>query len=80
MKLTVVQALKIVKKQGRNELLSCLRITLDISYAVSYLPLGVLWGGKLNTWQVGALGTLSSLIGLYQAIKQTHRKQMFIIN
>ena len=63
-------ALKIVKKQGRNELLSCIRLTLDITYAVSYLPLGVLWGGKLNTWQVGALGTLSSLIGLYQALSK----------
>ena len=39
-------------------------------YAVSYLPPGTFWGGKLKTWHVGALGTLSSLIGLYQALSQ----------
>lgn len=39
-------------------------------YAVNYLPPGTFWGGKLKTWHVGALGTLSSLIGLYQALSQ----------
>jgi len=43
---------------------------LDISYAISYLPPGVLWGGRLKTWHVGALGTISSLIGLYQALSR----------
>ncbi|XP_003703923.1 peroxisomal biogenesis factor 11c [Megachile rotundata] len=63
-------ALKAISKQWRNELLTTTRLVLDISYAVSYLPPGVLWGGRLKAWQVGALGTLSSLIGLYQALNK----------
>ena len=43
---------------------------LDLSYAVSYLPPGKLWGGRLSAWQVGALGTISSFIGLYQALSK----------
>ncbi|KAK1134759.1 hypothetical protein K0M31_007533 [Melipona bicolor] len=61
---------KIITKQKRNELLTCIRLVLDMCYAVSYLPPGTFWGGKLKTWHVGALGTLSSLIGLYQALSQ----------
>lgn len=63
-------ALKAISKQWWNELLTSTRLALDISYAVSYLPPGVFWGGKLKAWQVGALGTLSSLIGLYQALNK----------
>ncbi|KAG7213444.1 hypothetical protein KM043_002720 [Ampulex compressa] len=63
-------ALNTIRKQRRNELLTSLRLLLDISYAVSYLPRGTFWGGKLKTWHVGALGTLSSLIGLYQALSK----------
>lgn len=43
---------------------------LDLSYAISYLPPGILWGGKLKTWHVGALGTLSSIISLYQVFEK----------
>ncbi|OAD56228.1 Peroxisomal membrane protein 11C [Eufriesea mexicana] len=63
-------ALKTIGKQRWSELLTCIRLVLDISYAVNYLPSGILWGGQLKTWQVGALGTLSSLIGLYQALSK----------
>ena len=59
-----------IKSQQNTELLVCLRLMLDLSYAVSYLPPGSLWGGRLSTWQVGALGTISSLIGLYQALSK----------
>ena len=62
-----------IQKQNtlkRNyQLFTCARMVLDLSYAISYLPRGSLWGGRLKTWQVGALGTLSSLIGLYQTFK-----------
>lgn len=58
------------QQQNRHVLLTCIRLILDISYAVSYLPPGVFWGGRLKTWQIGALGTLSSLIGLYQALSK----------
>ncbi|XP_076239095.1 peroxisomal biogenesis factor 11c [Calliopsis andreniformis] len=67
--------LKVIDKQKLCELLTCTRLILDISYAVSYLPSGVLWGGRLKTWQVGALGTLSSLIGLYQALNKRIEKE-----
>ncbi|XP_029047393.2 peroxisomal membrane protein 11C [Osmia bicornis bicornis] len=63
-------ALKTISKQRSNELLTCIRLILDISYAVSYLPPGIFWGGQLKTWHVGALGTVSSLIGLYQALRK----------
>ncbi|XP_017893583.1 peroxisomal membrane protein 11C-like [Ceratina calcarata] len=63
-------ALKAVNKQRWNESLGCIRCLLDTSYAISYLPAGTLWGGKLKTWHVGALGTLSSLIGMYQALSK----------
>lgn len=62
--------LKSLNEQRQNMLLTCTRIILDISYAISYLPPGVLWGGRLKTWHVGALGTISSLIGLYQALSR----------
>lgn len=59
-----------------NEILTSARLIFDLSYAISYLPSGVLWGGRLKTWQVGALGTVSSLIGLYQALsKQSDKKK-----
>ncbi|KAG8037706.1 hypothetical protein G9C98_005917 [Cotesia typhae] len=59
---------KALRHKMYNETLVCSRMLLDMSYAVSYLPNGTLWGGKLSTWQVGALGTVSSLIGLYQSL------------
>jgi len=59
-----------LRNMQNNELLVCLRLTLDLSYAVSYLPPGTLWGGKFSAWQVGALGTISSLIGVYQALSK----------
>ncbi|XP_015598047.1 peroxisomal membrane protein 11C isoform X2 [Cephus cinctus] len=65
----------LVQAQQRNELLTSLRLVLDVSYAVSYLPSGVLWGGRFKTWHVGALGTISSLIGLYQAFSKQIAQQ-----
>ncbi|XP_053946333.1 peroxisomal membrane protein 11C [Anastrepha obliqua] len=55
-----------VLKKHRLELLSVLRLSLDFAHAVSTLPKGYLWGGKLSTFQVGAIGTLSAGIGIYQ--------------
>ncbi|XP_014232693.1 peroxisomal membrane protein 11C [Trichogramma pretiosum] len=58
----------ILRSQQTNELVTCFRLMLDLSYAISYLPKGTLWGGKFSAFQVGALGTISSLIGVYQAL------------
>ncbi|KAH0950283.1 hypothetical protein HN011_010596 [Eciton burchellii] len=49
-----------VKKKQLNVLLTCIRNTIELVYAVSYLPPNMLWGGVLKTWQIGALGTISS--------------------
>lgn len=53
-------------KKHRLEILSLLRLSLDFVHAVSYLPTGYLWGGKLSTFQIGAVGTASAAIGIYQ--------------
>ncbi|XP_050449810.1 peroxisomal membrane protein 11C [Cataglyphis hispanica] len=66
----VQSMLKEINEQRQSTLLICTRLALDITYAISYLPPGILWGGRLKTWHVGALGTISSLIGLYQAFSQ----------
>lgn len=57
-------------KERQTQLLTCGRLLLDMSYAIAYLPPGILWGGKFQTWQIGALGTISSLIGLHQALEK----------
>lgn len=62
--------LNVVNQKINNETLTCVRMLLDMSYAISYLPAGILWAGKLKTWHVGALGSLSSIISLYQVFKK----------
>ncbi|KAF7990215.1 hypothetical protein HCN44_000020 [Aphidius gifuensis] len=59
-----------VDEKINNETLTCVRMLLDITYAISYLPDGILWAGKFKTWHVGALGSLSSIISLYQVFKK----------
>ncbi|GLH07194.1 Peroxisomal membrane protein 11C [Gryllus bimaculatus] len=56
--------------QQQNYLLSTFKCSLDLVHAVNCLPEGYLWGGKLLKWQVGAVGTVSSVIGLYMALKK----------
>lgn len=53
-------------KKHRIEMLSLVRLTLDFIHAGSYLPKGYLWGGKMSTIQIGAIGTTSAAIGIYQ--------------
>lgn len=53
-------------KKHRLEILTLIRLSLDFIHAGSYLPKGYLWGGKLSTFQIGAVGTLSAGIGIYQ--------------
>lgn len=54
----------------RSKKLVCIRMMLDLTFAISYLPAGKLWGGKLSSWQIGGIGTISSFIGLYQALSE----------
>ncbi|KAF5273067.1 hypothetical protein FQR65_LT04809 [Abscondita terminalis] len=48
------------------ELITLIRLSLDLVHAISTLPPGFLWSSKLKTWQVGLIGTISSFLGLYQ--------------
>lgn len=60
------QAVKMLLIKQRMELISIVRLTLDLVHAGSTLPKGMLWGGKFESWHVGLIGTISSFIGLYQ--------------
>lgn len=48
------------------EMLMCIRLSLDFVHAVNTLPPGFLWSSKLKSWHVGLIGTLSSVLGMYQ--------------
>ncbi|NXD82455.1 PX11C protein, partial [Halcyon senegalensis] len=58
---------KETKAQVKAEVLSILREAADLSNAIHWLPPGFLWAGRFPPWLVGLLGTISSLIGIYQA-------------
>lgn len=52
--------------QVKSEVLSILSSMADLSNAVHWLPPGFLWAGQFPSWLVGLMGTISSLIGVYQ--------------
>ncbi|XP_071434305.1 peroxisomal membrane protein 11C isoform X2 [Pithys albifrons albifrons] len=56
-----------LRAQVKAELLSILTDAADLSNAIHWLPPGFLWAGRFPPWLVGLLGTISSLIGIYQA-------------
>ncbi|XP_071655595.1 peroxisomal membrane protein 11C isoform X3 [Patagioenas fasciata] len=56
-----------MKAQVKAEVLSILASAADLSNAIHWLPPGFLWAGRFPPWLVGLLGTVSSLIGIYQA-------------
>ncbi|XP_058059387.1 peroxisomal membrane protein 11C-like [Anopheles bellator] len=62
------QAFQMLLIKQRMEALSILRLSLDLIHAGSTLPKGMLWGGCFQTWHVGLIGTVSSLMGLYQYV------------
>ncbi|XP_053558910.1 peroxisomal membrane protein 11C [Bombina bombina] len=57
-----------IKCQVRSEVLGIISCLCDLINAVHWMPPGFLWGGKSPTWLVGLMGTISSLIGIYQTI------------
>ncbi|XP_030365558.1 LOW QUALITY PROTEIN: peroxisomal membrane protein 11C [Strigops habroptila] len=61
------QSQKEAKAQVKAEVLSILAQAADLSNAIHWLPPGFLWAGRFPPWLVGLLGTVSSLIGIYQA-------------
>ncbi|XP_021940625.1 peroxisomal membrane protein 11C isoform X1 [Zootermopsis nevadensis] len=56
--------------QQRHQLLTVLRCGGDLAQAVNCLPGGFLWAGKLQKWHCGALGTITSIISLYQSYQR----------
>ncbi|XP_065515048.1 peroxisomal membrane protein 11C isoform X4 [Lathamus discolor] len=61
------QSQKEAKAQVKAEVVSILAQVADLSNAIHWLPPGFLWAGRFPPWLVGLLGTVSSLIGIYQA-------------
>ncbi|KPP57374.1 Peroxisomal membrane protein 11C-like [Scleropages formosus] len=55
-----------VQQQVWGEVLSVLCSMADLSNAIHWMPPGFLWSGHFPDWLVGLMGTVSSLIGLYQ--------------
>ncbi|XP_075402035.1 peroxisomal membrane protein 11C [Tenrec ecaudatus] len=58
-----------LEAQVRSELLTLLSNLADLANAVHWLPAGVLWAGRFPPWLVGLLGTVSSILSVYQAIR-----------
>ncbi|NWX17063.1 PX11C protein, partial [Aegotheles bennettii] len=58
---------KETKAQVKAEVLNILTDMADLANAIHWLPPGFLWAGRFPPWLVGLLGTISSLIGIYQA-------------
>ncbi|XP_069783850.1 peroxisomal membrane protein 11C isoform X3 [Narcine bancroftii] len=50
----------------RAEILNVIGSLSDLANAVHWMPVGFLWAGHFPEWLVGLMGTISSLIGLYQ--------------
>ncbi|XP_043270082.1 peroxisomal membrane protein 11C [Venturia canescens] len=59
-------------KGWNNQFLTCLRLGLDLVYAMNSLPSGPPWRVPLKSWQGGLLGTLSASIGIYQLYKKIY--------
>ncbi|XP_036255557.1 peroxisomal membrane protein 11C isoform X2 [Molothrus ater] len=66
-KCTSPQRQQKLRAQVKAEVLSILMDTADLCNAIHWLPPGFLWAGRFPPWLVGLLGTISSLIGIYQA-------------
>lgn len=67
MRLCSSALVSLVAKQ-QLELISVVRLSLDLLQAGSTLPRGYLWGGKLESWHVGLIGSVSAFIGIYQIV------------
>ncbi|XP_062452236.1 peroxisomal membrane protein 11C [Rhea pennata] len=58
---------KKMRAQVKAEVLHIISSLADLSNAIHWLPPGFLWAGQFPPWLVGLFGTISSLIGIYQA-------------
>nr|XP_007993229.2 peroxisomal membrane protein 11C isoform X2 [Chlorocebus sabaeus] len=58
-----------MEAQMQSEALSLLSNLADLANAVHWLPRGVLWAGRFPPWLVGLMGTISSILSMYQAVR-----------
>ncbi|XP_004595782.2 peroxisomal membrane protein 11C [Ochotona princeps] len=58
-----------LEAQVWSETLTVLSNLADLANAVHWLPPGILWAGRFPPWLVGLLGTISSLLSVYQATR-----------
>lgn len=58
-----------LEAQVWSETLTVLSNLADLANAVHWLPPGILWAGRFPPWLVGLLGTISSLLSIYQATR-----------
>ncbi|XP_027810720.1 peroxisomal membrane protein 11C [Marmota flaviventris] len=56
-----------IEVRMHSEVLTLLSNLADLANAVHWLPPGVLWAGRFPPWLVGLMGTISSLLSIYQA-------------
>lgn len=56
-----------IEVRMQSEVLTLLSNLADLANAVHWLPPGVLWAGCFPPWLVGLMGTISSLLSIYQA-------------
>ncbi|XP_069505342.1 peroxisomal membrane protein 11C isoform X2 [Ambystoma mexicanum] len=54
------------RAQLTSEVLTIISSMADLSNAIHWMPPGFLWAGRFPPWLVGLMGTISSLIGIYQ--------------
>ncbi|KAM8961260.1 peroxisomal membrane protein 11C [Pelodytes ibericus] len=55
-----------IKSHMRSEVMTIISSASDLINAIHWMPPGFLWGGCSPTWLVGLMGTISSVIGIYQ--------------
>nr|XP_045004543.1 peroxisomal membrane protein 11C isoform X3 [Jaculus jaculus] len=58
-----------VEVQMQSEMLTLISNLADLANAVHWLPPGILWAGCFPSWLVGLMGTISSLLSIYQAAR-----------
>ncbi|KAK1342336.1 hypothetical protein QTO34_015098 [Cnephaeus nilssonii] len=58
-----------VEARIQSELVTLLSNLADLANAVHWLPPGFLWAGRFPPWLVGLLGTISSLLSVFQAAR-----------
>lgn len=58
-----------------SEVLTLLSNLADLANAVHWLPRGVLWAGRFPPWLVGLMGTISSILSIYQAARANRQAE-----